>query len=256
MDRVILACEMIEDEVGTALAAIPAAARPPVVWVESGLHDRPERLNAALQHLVDLLDEGHRTGSQVDLPSVRPGSGAADGRRTAVTVKPVTQAVLALGFCGKGLQGLGSERVELVFPRVDDCISLFLNHGCTREAIPRDTRSYYVTRGWFRHDSSLSQAFVDLAERFGPERAATLRRAMFAGYERVSLIDTKAYDVGDCLDVSRAYAAELELEHKVVEGSTQLLRRLFAGERNSEIVTIAPGERIGFGHLLASAGGS
>ncbi len=255
MDRVILACEMIEDEVRAALAGIPATARPPVVWVESGLHDRPERLNAALQDLVDLLDEGARTGRAVDLPSLQPGPGPAAVRRTTVTAGPVRQAVLALGFCGRGLQGLGSQHVEMVFPRVDDCISLFLNHGCAREAIPRDTRSYYVTRGWFRHDSSLSRAFVDLAERFGPERAATLRRTMFAGYERVSLIDTKAYDVEDCLDMSRAYAAELELEHKVVEGSTQLLRRLFADERDSEIVAVAPGERIGFGHLLTSAGG-
>ena len=52
--RVILACEMIEDEVRLALESLPAEDRPPLVWVESGLHDRPERLQASLsEHQVD-----------------------------------------------------------------------------------------------------------------------------------------------------------------------------------------------------------
>jgi hypothetical protein len=246
---------MIEDEVRLALEALPEEARPPIVWVESGLHDRPEQLNAALQNLVDLLDEGSRQGVAVELPSVVPGRGPAAERRATVPVEPVSEVLLALGFCGKGLQGLCSQGAELVFPRVDDCIALFLNQGCAREEIPRDTRSYYVTQGWFRHNNSLTQAFEEWVERYGPERAVSLRRAMFTGYERLSLIDTKAYDVADCLEQSQARAEELELEHRVVSGSVQLLERLFKGERDSEIVVAPAGEKIGFSHLFAAAEG-
>jgi hypothetical protein len=249
---VILACEMIEDEVRLAMEALPEEGRPAVVWVESGLHDRPERLQAALQHLVDLLDEGARTGTTATLPSVRPDRGPADARRVAVSVEPVSEVLLALGFCGKGLQGLVSQYVTMVFPRVDDCISLFLNPGCAREEIPRDTRSYYLTAGWFRHNSSLNEAFEDWVERFGPERAASLRRAMFHGYERVSLIDTQAYEVNDFVELSHDYAAELDLEHVIVPGSVQLLVRLFCREWNSEIVVVQPGEPIGFNHLFTA----
>jgi len=249
---VIIACEMIEDEVQLALEALAPEDRPPVVWVESRLHDRPELLKAALQRLIDLLDEGLSTGNTVFLPTVRPGIGAAAERSEEVQVGPVDEVLLALGFCGKGLQGLKAQHLALVFPRVDDCVSLLLNHGCVREDIPRDPRSYYMTRGWFAHNSSVTEAFQDWIERYGPERAARLRKTMFAGYERVGLIDTKAYDVTECIDQSRAYAEELELEHIVVPGSVQLLERLFKGERDSEIVVVPPTETIGFSHLFAA----
>ncbi|HLA81887.1 MAG TPA: DUF1638 domain-containing protein [Thermoleophilia bacterium] len=250
--RVILACEMIEDEVRLALEALPEDRRPPLVWVESGLHDYPARLQSALQDLVNFLDEGARTGTVATLPSVCPGRGPAEARRIQVDVPPVSEVLLALGFCGKGLQGLISKRLRLVFPRVDDCISLFLNPGCAREEIPRDTRSYYLTGGWFRHNSSVNEAFEEWVERFGPERAASLRRAMFHGYERVSLIDTQAYEVDDFVGQSRDYAEELQLDHVIVSGSVQLLEKLFLGEPSSEIVSVPPGEAIGFTHLFGS----
>jgi len=251
--RVILACEMIEDEVRLALEAVLPEQRPPLVWVESGLHDRPQRLQAALQALLDRLDEGAREGVAVKLPSVRPGRGPATERKDEVPVDPVREVLLALGFCGKGLQGLVSQYLTLVFPRVDDCVSLLLNHGCSREEIPRNPRNYYLTRGWFAHDNSMAEAFEDWTARYGVERAAQLRKTMFAGYERVGLIDTHAYDIAECIDQSRAYANDLDLEHIVVPGSVQLLERLFRGERDSEIVVVPPTEPIGFSHLFGAA---
>ncbi len=252
---VILACEMIEDEVRLALQAVQPEARPPVVWVESGLHDRPSRLQTALKVLIDMLDQGALEGTAVWVPSVRPGPGPADQRREEVLVKPVQEVLLALGFCGNALQGLSAQHLTLVFPRVDDCISLLLNRGCVREEIPRDPRHYYLTRGWFSHESSLKEAFEDWEKRFGPERAAQLRRKLFAGYEQVSLIDTRAYDVDACMDRSVEMAEDLELAHAVVPGSVQLLQKLFTRERGSEIVAVPPAQAIGFNHLVTNEEG-
>jgi hypothetical protein len=169
-----------------------------------------------------------------------------------VLVEPVEEVLLALGFCGNALQGLSAEHLTLVFPRVDDCISLLLNRGCVREEIPRNPRHYYLTRGWFNHESSLKQAFDDWEKSYGAERAAQLRRKLFAGYRQVSLIDTQAYDVEECIDQSRNVAEDLELEHGVVPGSVQLLERLFKRERGSEIVEVPPKEAIGFNHLVTN----
>ena len=249
-DVVILACEMIEDEVRLALEALDPEDRPPIVWVESGLHDRPERLREALMAILAVLDEGARTGTAVAVPSVSPGPGPAAERREEVVVEPVEEVLFALGFCGNALQGLTARHLTLIFPRVDDCISLLLNRGCVREEIPRDPRHYYLTKGWFCHESSLMQAFDDWTRRYGAERAAQLRKTMFAGYECVSLIDTQAYDVEEYVEQSRGVAADLELEHGIVPGSVQLLERLFRGDRDSEIVVVAPTETIGFDHLF------
>jgi hypothetical protein len=255
-ESVILACEMIEDEVRLALQAVPPSKQPPVVWIESGLHERPERLRAALQDLIGQLDEGAHTETAVTILSVRPGRGAAAERREQVQVEPVEEVRLALGFCGNALQGLKTRHLRLVFPRVDDCVSLLLNCGCAREEIPREPRHYYLTRGWFNHESSLMESMQEWEERYGVERAAKIRKTMFAGYEQVNLIDTKAYELDECLEDSQGFASDLEMEHGIVPGSVQLLERLFKGERDSEIVVVPPGEEIGFGHLVGESGAS
>jgi hypothetical protein len=182
--------------------------------------------------------------------SVRPGKGPAAERRLEMQVGPVDEVLLALGFCGSALQGLTAKHVTLVFPRVDDCVSLLLDRGCRREEIERDPRHYYLTRGWFSHESTLKEMFDDWDKRYGAERAAKLRKTMFAGYEQVSLIDTKAYDVDECVEQSQEVAEALELVHGVVHGSVQLLESLFKGERGGEIVVVPPGEPIGLTHLF------
>lgn len=248
--RVILACEMIEDEVRLALESLPPEDRPPLVWMESGLHDRPERLQASLGGLIRLLDEGAEQGEPVVVPSVKPGRGPASERREEVTVGPVDEVVLALGFCGNALKDLSAENLTLVFPRVDDCVSLLLNDGCVREEIKRNPRCYYLTKGWFSHESSMIASFDEWDQRYGRERADALRATMYAGYEQVNLIDTQAYPVHECLDQSQAVADRLNLEHGVVRGSVQLLERLFSGESDSEIVFVPPKQKIGFNHLF------
>lgn len=250
MDRVILACEMIEDEVRLALEALPPADRPPIVWIESGLHDRPETLQASLDRLIHLLDEGAGRGEPVAVPTVRPGRGPASERREEVTVGPVSEVVLAIGFCGNALKDLGAEHLTLFFPRVDDCVSLLLNDGCVREEIKRDPRCYYLTRGWFNHESSMITSFDEWDQKYGRERADKLRSTMYAGYQAVNLIDTQAYQVEECIDKSKAVADRLHLDHGVVGGSVQLLERLFKGESDSEIVAVPPGEKISFNHLF------
>jgi hypothetical protein len=248
--RVILGCEMIEDEVRLALESLPPEDRPPLVWMESGLHDRPERLQASLGGLIRQLDEGAAAGEPVGVPSVRPGRGPAAERREEVTVGPVDEVILALGFCGNALKDLTAENLTLVFPRVDDCVSLLLNDGCVREEIKRNPRCYYLTRGWFSHESSMINSFDDWDRRYGRERADALRATMYAGYEQINLIDTQAYQVEECVDKSQAVADRLNLEHGVVRGSVQLLVRLFRGDRDSEIVAVPPKVKIGFNHLF------
>ncbi len=261
---VILACEMIEDEIGLALERTTARsgrglpAVPPVVWIESGLHERPEKLRDHIQLLVDRLDEAADTGDRALLPSVRPGMGPAAERAETVTVPPLAESaagtgrdiILALGYCGNGLQGLVSRRHRLVFPRVDDCISLFLNHDCTREEIVRDAHAFYVTKGWLCHDNPVQESLDQWTERFGPEKARQLRKTTLAAYERVTLIDTGAFDVAATLPDSHTFAQDLDLEHTETPGSIVLLERLFAGPWNTEIVVVPPGETVTIIHLF------
>ncbi|MHB8867343.1 MAG: DUF1638 domain-containing protein [Thermoleophilia bacterium] len=248
----IIACEMIEDETCLAIArAFPDGDHPPVVWIESALHERPGKLQAALDELIVRLDEGAACGETVAVKSVRPGTGPVSERTELVEIGPSGDLLLGFGYCGGGLKELVSHHRRLVFPRSDDCISLFLDGGCDRGKATRDAHSYYLTKGWFCHQSSMTDSFDDWVKRYGPERAAQLRGLMFANYKRISLIDTGAYPVEEWLEHSEARADELELEHEVVPGSVELLARLFAGNWDTDdIVVLEPGQPIGIGYLF------
>ena len=250
---VVLACEMIEDEVRLVLDRVATATgrRPPLVWIPAGLHERPERLRDHLQVLVDRLDAAADSGTPVSLASVRPGLGPAEDRAEDVVVPAgVTHVLLALGFCGNGLLALRSRALPLVFPRVDDCISLFLSDGRLREDIRRDARAFYFTRGWLDHDNPLLQSYERWKELKGPEEALRFRKLSLRGYERVTLIDTGAYALDDAAPRTRALAEELDLDHAETEGSLVLLERLLTGPWDSEVVVVPPGEAITVWHLL------
>jgi hypothetical protein len=246
---------MIDDEVLLASGRVqPPGSPPPLVWIESGLHEVPAKLRDGIQGLLDLIDRANATGNAIYLPSVDPGCGPAESRRQLVLVEPpVTHILLALGYCGNGLQGLSARTASLVFPRVDDCISLFLNRGCTREQIERDARAFYLTKGWLCHDNPVKQSFEKWQERFGEEKARHLRKATMSAYRRITLIETGAFDPDDWEGESLAYAQDLDLEHTRVGGSVQLLERLFAGPWDSEIVVVPPGTPISVTHLFEVA---
>lgn len=242
---------MIDDEVLLTLERMAQEAGSfPLVWIESGLHDRPEKLRDHIQSLLDLLDAAALTGEPVALPSVKPGRGPGADRSTQVTVPPVDDVLLALGYCGNGLQGLVSRTARLVFPRVDDCISLFLNHGCSRSEIVRDAHAFYLTKGWLAHNNALLDSHTEWVRRYGPEKAHYLRKASMAAYRRYTLIDTGAYDVPEQLPAVQKMADDLELEHTLVPGSLQLLERLVAGPWDSEVVVVPAGEAISIMHLF------
>jgi Protein of unknown function (DUF1638) len=248
----VIACEMIEDEVLLALGrASEQGVTFPLAWMPAGRHERPDTMRTHIQGLLDLIDAGNESGAGAVIPSIEPGSGDPDARATEVAVPCVDQILLAIGYCGSGIMDLVSQTAELAFPRVDDCVSLFLNTGCTREEIERDARAFYLTRGWLCHDFN---PFVDSyrawVERYGVEKADRVRKVTLTGYERITLVDTGAYDLAETRPDSEALAFELQLDHTVVAGSTGLLERLFLGPWNSEIVRVPPGQPISIFHLF------
>jgi hypothetical protein len=240
----ILACEMIEDETLLALErALPPERRPPLVWVEASLHERPQKLQAALQELVDRLDEGARSCQPITVKSLRLGDEPAAERIIEAEVEPEGDLILGFGYCGGGLSELVSHERRLIFPRADDCISIFLDGGHDRGIAARDAHAYYLTKGWFCHQGTMRDSFTDWVERYGEERAKHIRDMVFVNYERVSLIETGAFDVDEWLPFSKQRAHELELDHCVVPGSVTLLERLFAGDWDTpDIMVLEPGE--------------
>jgi len=241
----IVVCEMIEEETSLALErALPKGQRPPLIWIESALHERPASLKLRLAELVHRLDEGARAGVSVEVPGVRPGDGPAEDRLEAVEVGPSGDIVLGFGYCGGGLEGLVSQERRLILLRAHDCVDVLL-----REC--RDAKSYYLTNGWFCHSSSLSGNLDDWPRLYGQEEMKRLWALMFAGYDHLSLIDTGAFAVDECLPHSMARAEMWGLRHRIVPGSVGALERLFAGTGgDDEMIVLDPGQPMRIDHVL------
>ena len=145
MKTVVFACETIAAEV--MKAAGETKTNFPIIWVESGLHNTPEKLKNQLQSDLDRIDN-------------------------------VDYIMLLLGYCGNAILNLVSRKSKLVIPKVDDCISLLLGGNMKRNALNKQAMAYYLTRGWLQHDNNLWAEYQHCFDKYGPERTRRLYQIM------------------------------------------------------------------------------
>jgi hypothetical protein len=217
MSMIIVACNTIADELNLAIRA--TGVTHPVLWIDSKLHTRPEKLREEIQGAISRISN-------------------------------VSTIILAFGYCGNALVGIKSEKARLVFPKTEDCISLLLGSTERRRALSKETCSYYLTRGWLESENNLEGEYAYCVRKFGPDRALRLMRSILKNYRHLTLIDTGAYDIGPLKPRTEELAATLGLCHKVVEGSHRLFHKLLAGPWDEEFVQVEPGEEITLDSLL------
>lgn len=210
MNTVALACETIIDEIKRAAEEINSQI--PIRWIESGLHNSPEKLRSYLQNEIDSLES-----SDVD------------------------NILLLFGYCGNALLGLTSSRCRLVVPRVDDCISLLLGGNKVRNALSEKAMAYYLTRGWLRHNNNLWNEYHYCLGKYGPQRTEEIYRIMLGNYKNLNVIETGAYNLDDILPQTEELAGALGLEHEIVGGSLQIIHKALLGKWDDDFAVIEAG---------------
>ncbi len=162
MSAIIIACNTIADEINLAIKT--TGVTHPVLWIDSKLHTKPEKLKEEIQAAISRISN-------------------------------VSTIILAFGFCGNALIGIKSEHARLVFPRTEDCISMLLGSEQRRRALSSETCSYFLTRGWLESENNLADEYAYCVRKFGPQRALKVMRAILKNYRHLTLIDTGAYDI-------------------------------------------------------------
>lgn len=146
MNRIIIACRTLEQELNAAMAACDC--RDPVIWLEAGGHNVPrkrrESVDAALRQCA-----GYDT------------------------------VILAMSFCGNSLIGLSSGMHRLVLPRFDDCIPLLLGKA------KRKTDAYYLNAGWLSGKDNLLAEYNRSADKYGQAHADRIFSAMLRYYGQI-----------------------------------------------------------------------
>jgi hypothetical protein len=213
---------------------------PEFVFLEQHLHDNPDAMRMKLQEEIDKVTDDY---------------GAI---------------ILYYGLCSNGVVGLKSDKHEIIIPRVDDCISLFLGSKKRyAEEFKKNPGTYYLCKGWIEYGSDpyrgylvvtdqedkIPEGFLKDKNRYGNKKyPKDVSRRIFAemvrNYKKVLLIDND-----DIEKVHLDYAKQMvsfmseilneEVSLVEVKGSKRLLKKLISGSWESdEILRIKPGQEV------------
>lgn len=209
------------------------------IYMEQHLHDTPDRMREKLQEEIDKVGDEYK------------------------------DIILIYGLCSNGVVGLRSEKHNIIIPRVDDCISLFLgSRERYVEVFKKDPAAYYLCKGWIEYggdpyrgyltwtdqEDKIPKEWFRNKERYGQkydeQMARFLSVELLKNYKKVILIDND-----DLEKIHRDYAHDMvrfmsevlerEIELVEVKGSSRLLEMLMKEQwDNDEVITIKPGEKI------------
>ena len=208
MKTLVVSCKTLQLEVEKALRE--TGRDYPVLWIESGLHNFPDRLRANLQKVLD-----------------------------QVCAKRV---LLAMGFCGNSVAGLVARDYELIIPRADDCITLLLGSSEERK---RYERTYFLTKGWLDGERNIYEEYKYTLRKYGKEQGKDIIRMMLGHYQYMGLLDTGVYDFNTLIAQVGAIADELGLTLKIIPSTVKRLEGLLTGPWSEEdFCIIAPNTEV------------
>ncbi|UOO38510.1 DUF1638 domain-containing protein [Oscillospiraceae bacterium CM] len=212
----IIACRSFHHELEAAFDTLGFSQ--PIIWLESGLHNFPDKLRLELQKTLDGLHD-------------------------------VDRVLLIFGFCGNAVVGLKTGSFELVLPRADDCIAVFLGSS---EAKRKLERTYFLTKGSLEGERNIWAEYQYAVNKYGIASGKRIFSAMLGNYKYLGILDTGGYDVASIHAITDEIAAALELEKKVISASFSYITALLTGPwDSSRFVTVAPQTEITLASLHA-----
>lgn len=203
---VILACHVMQSLIQPHLKD----SVTPTIYMDYGLHVRPEKMAPALQSQLDALSE----------PSL---------------------VLVGYGLCGNGLHGLKAGPHTLIIPRADDCITILLgSYQAYRQAFDAQPGTYYLTKGWLESGSDPLKEYRAYTEKFGMDNADMLIDVMYARYKRLCFVAHTQADLDEyrpqALEVAEFCAQRWGMLYEERIGSDGLIRRLLESPRRSEVL--------------------
>lgn len=194
--RLLVACETIEDEVKDALERLNLDY--PVIWLEGGLHNSPDRLRGRLEEVL----------------------AEAEGR--------CRELLFTLGYCGGGVSDLTTGSYTTVLPLADDCISILMGSLAARQKASRPP-TYFLTEGWMRHENNVVTSYERTVEKYGRAKADRINKMMLKNYRRFGLVDTGSFDLAGARAKVAPLAEVVELEVEALPGDKSWLDEILTG---------------------------
>jgi hypothetical protein len=192
-----------------------------------GLHVNPAKLHNALQEAIDAVSGQYDT------------------------------IILGYGMCAQAIIGIKANGCQLVVPRVDDCIAIFLGSRSAYSAQCRtEPGTYYLTKGWIEVGDTPFSEHEQTVERYGKERAEYIYKMMMGNYKRLALINTGQYELEKYRAYTRQTAERFGLRYEEIEGSDSLVKQMLFGPWDDEFVVLEPGETFSLQQFLRLSEGA
>ena len=209
------------------------------VFMEQHLHNTPDLMRVKLQEAID------NAGKSYD------------------------KILLGYGLCSNGVVGLKSDNSEILIPKVDDCISLFLGSKKRYlEEFKKDPATYYLCKGWIEYGGDPYRGYLVwtnqenkipadwirqkeiYGRRYDTEMAKFLFIEMMKNYNQITLIDND-----DIEEIHMQYTKNMvafmsgmldrEINLKILKGSSEFLEKLVKCRFDKDnFLKIEPGSKI------------
>lgn len=239
MERIlVIACSVLARDIEQAAGQLPLSVG--TEFLPGGLHEHPDKLRLRLQTAVERASR----------------SGHWD------------RIAIGYGVCGRGTVGIQAQDIPLNFPRVHDCISLFLGGDhLYQEQFRCYPGTYYITEGWLAGKSDPEEqnrlyawmgdtrVYLDeLVDRYGARHARetfAFLNSWRSNYQRAVFIDTGLGDTrGRARQRAMEMAAENNWKYQELRGDTRLLRLLLTTTETTDEILVVPPKHVVVFHPL------
>lgn len=224
MKSIVITCNTIRAEIDLAISN--TGYNQPVIFLESGLHNEPPKLQRVIQELL--------------------------GR-----IANVDQVILLMGFCGNAVLGLKPKGFRLIIPRADDCITLLLGSEDKRKKIQREKPTYFLSKGWIDMFSNIERTTLDefmrMERKYGSDRAKRLMASTIKHYKRMGVIDLGSFDIDEMISKANENLPSYmnELPYETINSSLDFIEGLLVGpwDNRDDCIIINDGEEVVFEKL-------
>ncbi len=188
-------------------------------FLESALHDTPEKLKSELQQAVN-----------------------------AVSPEQYGRIILGYGICGQGTDDITAGKLPLIVPQIHDCISLFLGSAAMyKEQFEKCPGTYYFTAGWLEKGSGPDDLRRWLAKSWPghtEQEITKFIKEFFSGwqknYSRAVFIETGEDKDDECRKLARTTAEKYGWKYEELAGSTNFFEKLLIAEKTDDEVLLVP----------------
>lgn len=220
----VVTCAVLELEIAQLARQCPNVIN--IVYVEQGLHNEPPKLRVRLQETIDQLEA--QTDAQV--------------------------IVLGYGLCSRGIEGVHTQRCQLVVARAHDCITLLLGSKERYAQYVKDhPGTYWYSPGWNKHHTPpgkerYERLYRQYVEKFGEDDAEYLmgcEQHWFSTYDRATYVHLSIGATDQDKQYTRDCADWLKWNYDEQAGDPALLKALMTGAWDEDrFVVLQPRQTI------------